>query len=268
MKIEYYRPKSEILRRYIAGYYFISPDENPQPLQYWTFPNNYFITSVNLNTELVLEKNQILIKGSQTENIISNFVSRYVNPIRVTAEGTFKELTLYFEPLAINYFVDDAEQLYQQENAINFAPSEDYLTLMRNVLQLENRDLQREELEAYWLGKLAPIDLSLVSSIVADVEADLRIEDIAVKHQLSRQYINKIFRKFLGKSPSEYRKIHRFRNAIGKQKDSKSLTSLSYESLFYDQSHLIKDFKQLTNVNPFAFFKNVDTAKENVWLFI
>lgn len=268
MKIEYYRPKSDLLKKYIAGYYFVSPDENPQPLQYWTFPNNYFITSVNINTEVTLRKNEILIDGSEKENVISNFVSRYINPIKITFSGVIHELTFYFEPLGINHFVNDAEQLYQQENAINFAPSADYLSLMKEILLMDNRDLQRDTLEAYWLNRLMPKDLAVIESLLADVEADLKIEEIAKKHFVSRQYINKIFGKYLGKSPSEYRKIHRFRNAIGKQKDSKNLTSLSYESLFYDQSHLIKDFKQLTNVNPFSFFKNVDTEKENIWLFI
>ncbi|RZL41175.1 MAG: AraC family transcriptional regulator, partial [Pedobacter sp.] len=252
MKIEYYRPKSDLLKKYIAGYYFVSPDENPQPLQYWTFPNNYFITSVNINTEVTLRKNEILIDGSEKENVISNFVSRYINPIKITFSGVIHELTFYFEPLGINHFVNDAEQLYQQENAIHFAPSADYLNLMKEILRLDNLDLQRDKLEAYWLNQFVPKDLTLVEQILTDVEADLKIEEIATKHQISRQYINKIFRKFLGKSPSEYRKIYRFRNAIGKQKDSRSLTELSYESLFYDQSHLIKDFKQLTNVNPFA----------------
>ena len=80
--------------------------------------------------------------------------------------------------------------------------------------------------------------------------------------------VNKIFTKNVGKPAAEYRKIHRFRKAIIKQRETKSLTELSYDSLFYDQSHLVKDFKQLTHVNPHAFFKKVDTQQGNLWLFI
>ncbi|WDF48346.1 helix-turn-helix domain-containing protein [Chryseobacterium sp. KACC 21268] len=111
-------------------------------------------------------------------------------------------------------------------------------------------------------------DFSDLENIISDIESDFRIDDIAIKNNFSRQYLNRLFSKTIGKSPSEYRKIHRFRNAIINQKNQKNLTDLSLESSFYDQSHLIKDFKQLTNVSPNSFFKTVNTEKENVWLFI
>lgn len=104
--------------------------------------------------------------------------------------------------------------------------------------------------------------------ILADIETELKIEDIAKKYNVSRKYINSLFLKHIGKPPSEYRKVHRFRNALLAYKKSESLTSLSHRSLFYDQSHFIKDFRALTKTNPGLFFKNVTIEKENVWLFI
>ncbi|MBO9583609.1 MAG: hypothetical protein J7574_05565 [Flavobacterium sp.] len=79
--------------------------------------------------------------------------------------------------------------------------------------------------------------------------------------------MNKLFTKHIGKSPSEYRKIHRFRNSILKQKESKNFSELSQYD-FYDQSHFIRNFKELINRNPQIFFKNIDTEKENIWLFV
>lgn len=35
--MEFYGPVNEVLQRYIEGYYFISPDKNPERLHYWTF---------------------------------------------------------------------------------------------------------------------------------------------------------------------------------------------------------------------------------------
>ena len=77
----------------------------------------------------------------------------------------------------------------------------------------------------------------------------------------------------LCKSPSDFKKIHRFREALKSKKDKKNsptLTALSYDMLFYDQSHLIKDFKSLTGLPPKNFFKNLtshDDGKIN-WLFL
>ena len=118
------------------------------------------------------------------------------------------------------------------------------------------------------MSKFEKKDFTLIEQILSDLEADLKIEEIAQKYSFTRQYINKLFSKHIGKTPSEYRKICRFRNALNEVKKVKNLTHLSHNNLFYDQAHFIKDFKALTNTNPTSFFKNVDTEKGNVWLFI
>lgn len=268
MKMEFYRPKNEVLAKYIEGYYFIAPAEQLVPLHYWTFPNNFFIVSITSNVDLELHESKIIVKKSQQENLVTNYVSRYTDPIEVSCEGAINEITIYFKPLGINHFITKVEALFHQKNALDFNPFPDFTEKMGNVLQQENRALQILQLEEYWLSKLQVRDLSLLEKIIVNVEADLKIDEIARKYSISRQYLTKLFTQGLGKSPTEYRKIHRFRKVIAKQKETHSLTALSYENLFYDQSHLIKDFKQLTRLSPNAFFKKVDTDKEYIWLFI
>lgn len=268
MQMEFYKPKNQILQRYIEGYYFISHSESSPPLHYWTFPNNFFIVSVNANTELEIADNKIIIKQSRQKNLTANYVSRYTTPIEVSYEGAVKEITIYFKPLGINHFIANADEFLHQKSAMDFNPFPDFVATMTTILQHADRELQQNQLEQYWLSKVGIVQLSLIEQVVADVEADLKIEEIARKHNFSRQYLNKLFTQALGKSPTEYRKIHRFRNAITKRKQIDNLTKLSYESLFYDQSHLIKDFKKLAKVSPNSFFKKVDTAKEYIWLFI
>ncbi|WP_258931858.1 helix-turn-helix domain-containing protein [Flavobacterium oreochromis] len=72
---------------------------------------------------------------------------------------------------------------------------------------------------------------------------------------MSRQYLNKIFTKQVKKSPTEFRKIHRFRISLVNQIREGNFTKLSYESQFYDQSHFVRDFKDLTSFKPTDFLK-------------
>ena len=268
MEMEFYRPLHEDLSKYIEGYYFISPGKNPKPLHYWTFPNNFFIVSVSKDTEIEMQESKLLIKPSSQPNIIANYVARYTAPIEVFFEETIPEITIYFKPLGINRFVDDPQTLFKQRSAEDFNPFPDFISTMKRLFEVQDRNLQREQLEQYWLSKLNTNELGLMESILSDVEADLKIDDIAQSRNFSRQYLNKIFTKNIGKPAAEYRKIHRFRKTVIKQRETKNLTELSYDSLFYDQSHLVKDFKQLTRVNPYTFFKKVDTQQGNLWLFI
>ncbi|MDH6252979.1 AraC-like DNA-binding protein [Chryseobacterium sp. H1D6B] len=268
MKLQFYTPKNTVLKKYIEGYYFFAEDGTQEPVHYWTFPNNYCIISVNQNADTAFNNNKITIFPSSKKNISANLVFRYISPIEVYYEKLVNEITIYFKPLGLNQFTNDLEKIFLENENREYSPFPDFKEEMARIFSFQEREQQIEELEKYWLSKLVIKDLDLMKMIVSDLEADLKIEEIAAKHHVSRQYISKTFLKTIGKTPSEYRKIYRFRNSIARKKKIKKLTELSYDNLFYDQSHFNKDFKELTAVNPKAFFKNVDIDKENVWLFI
>jgi len=268
MKLDFFVPTNKTLQKYIEGYYFISQNENSNPLNYWTFPNNFFILSISQNTEIILEKCKLIVKPSAQDNIVVNYVASYTKPILVLYEKPVNEITIYFKPLGISQFSKNTEIIFKNKSASDFIPFADFTFKMKEILLLKNKTEQIEALETYWLSKLLNKQQSIMESILTDVENDLRIDDIAKKYNFSRQYLHKLFFKSTGKSPTEYRKIHRFRSSITNQRKTKNLTELAHGNSFYDQSHFIKDFKQFTNNKPNSFFQNVNTAKEIVWLLI
>lgn len=78
------------------------------------------------------------------------------------------------------------------------------------------------------------------------------------------------FTKHIGCSPIDYRRIIRFRNAIEAKlnaKELKSITDITFENNYFDQSHFIKEFKRLTTHNPKEFFKNLSQldGEKIVW---
>lgn len=269
MEMIFYKTRNQTLQKYLEGYYFISEDQKSDIIQYKTFPNNYSILSVSLYTDVLFEENKITIIPSETSEIFSGIVFRYTNPIEVIYTKAVDEVTFYFKPLGLNHFLSNSDFFQKQKSLMNFYPFPDFNAKMIEILKLENRELQIETLENYLLSKLQEKDLSLMEKLLSEVESsDLKIDEIAKKFNISRQYLNKLFLRHLGKSPAEYRKIHRFRNALKRNNASKNLTDLSHDNLFYDQSHFNKDFKELTQSNPSSFFKKVDTEKGNIWLFI
>lgn len=268
MKIVFYQPKNKILKEYMEGYYFMTPDDSHQPFHYLTFPNNFFILSVAIGSQIMTDDNQIIISHSPTNEIIADFLARYTRPIEILYKDPVPEITIYFKPSAINHFIANANLLFQQKNAINFNPFLDFFETMKGILELKDQTLQIELLEEYWLSKFVQKDMKLIEDILKDIESDLKISDIASKYNISRQHLNTLFTKTVGKPCSEYRKINRFRSTIEKKKRVKNLTQLTYDNLFYDQSHMIKDFKDLTKVSPQSFFKKIDIDKRNIWLYI
>lgn len=264
MKVNFYKPSHPFLEKYIEGYYFIAKDDSDATLNYLTFPDNYFIISACENVSLFRHQNKIEICASEEENIFIDFVSRCNTPVEIHYKQPINEITVYFKPLGIYHFFNSPESRFLEKEII----SSDCKEVMKIILAKQDRKNQIDMLEKYWLSKYQEKELTAVQSIVNDLDSDLKIEEIASKHSISRQYLNKLCTKYVGKPASEFRKIQRFRNAVSLNKNMKNLTELSYENLFYDQSHFIKNFKDLTKIQPQKFFRNVNTEEKNIWLFI
>ncbi len=72
----------------------------------------------------------------------------------------------------------------------------------------------------------------------------------------SRKQLERIFRQHVGTSPKQFLRTLRFQRAIHlfAQKTETSLTTISYMSGYFDQSHMIREFKLLSGLTPKQFF--------------
>ncbi|HLW62394.1 MAG TPA: hypothetical protein VKY33_03250, partial [Flavobacterium sp.] len=63
MKLDNYKPKNDVLKKYIDSYYFISENKKSKQIKYYTFPNNFCILSVNQNAKVELKENSYFISS-------------------------------------------------------------------------------------------------------------------------------------------------------------------------------------------------------------
>lgn len=269
MKIVFHKTRNAILQKYLEGYYFISEDDSSSMIRYKTFPNNYSILSISRFADIVYENNKIVVTPSKTNEISTDLVLRYTNPIEVTYEKAVDEITFYFKPLGLNHFISDASLIAKHKEIMSFVIFPDFNNEMLAIFNTNGREKQIEKIEQYWLAKLQVKNLAFIQQLLHEVEnSSLSIDDVAIKMNISRQYVNKLFMKHIGKSPAEYRKVHRFRNAIKSRNAIQSLTEISHGNLFYDQSHFNKNIKAFTDCKPSVFFKKVDVEKEIIWFYL
>jgi len=119
MNLEFYTTRDKILQKYIEGYYFISENQNSAPFHYWTFPNNFFILSVNQNTEICMEQRKLIIKSSLEENIVADYVASYSKPIEVSYVNPVNEMTFYFK----HSFYDQSHFIKDFKQFTNISPN-------------------------------------------------------------------------------------------------------------------------------------------------
>ena len=187
-------------------------------------------------------------------------LGKYTRPVSVSYHGRMEEIAIVFTPLGVNRFIDG--------DFITVAPQYAQPFTKRRWLEITPAlfasDDPISELEAFLLSvisdrrDLIPIEKAL--RLLEDNLSDYSMTDIAEQTDMGFKTFQRHFTKALACSPTEYKRIARFRSALRSKlyaKKLKSLTSISYENNYSDQSYFIREFRKLTSQNPKNFFREV-----------
>ncbi|MFT3826562.1 MAG: helix-turn-helix domain-containing protein [Chitinophagaceae bacterium] len=268
MQVDFRRPTNPLLSDLIEGYYFLQEQEPGKQFGYYTFPNNFFILSVLENAGVTVNNNQVDCRPTSFPCFRSNLTCSYMEPLFIRYHGTVNELSIYFKPLGIYAFLPFQLLRHSMPAFSDFIPFDDYEQQMTTILRQSDRNEQVRLLEEYWLSKKT-LEVDPESSrLLKEIESGRGISEIAEQLGISRQYLNRIFLSRLGKTPTAYRKIQRFRNAVNSNTKVRNLTELGYDSMYYDQSHFIRSVKELTSLSPKGFFDKIEAKEGNVWLYV
>lgn len=84
------------------------------------------------------------------------------------------------------------------------------------------------------------------------------LSDIQDELKLNERTFQRIFKKFVGITPSQYRRICQFKLSFEKLRDGnfEKLTEVAYQTGFADQSHFIRSFKEFTEITPKDYKKS------------
>lgn len=96
-------------------------------------------------------------------------------------------------------------------------------------------------------------------------KGNVDIDTLVSNACLSRKQFERIFSEYIGISPKQYLKTIRLQATIHFKSSHKnvSLTELTYENGYYDQSHFINDFKTMTGLTPKQFFDDCEMVESD-----
>lgn len=190
--------------------------------------------------------------------------SYYILPV-----GNVDTFAICFNPIGFANFVKTPlENLVDKETPISklFEPTESY-ELEQQMIQAIDTQKRIDCIEAFLLKKLnekntitnivkSTVDTLLKTNGTAPINVILK-DGVSKRRQLERH-----FRKQVGISPKQLGKVIRLQTTLNLllNKKSETLTDIAYESEYFDQSHFIKDFKELVGVTPKEFLGNEHLA--------
>lgn len=279
MNIQLYRPNSLILQSFIEYFYILTKSEEEENVTYLTFPNIYSMVSISRYATIKTIGNKVSVEFDAGNELESRLAVRYVKPLLIEYAGAANEITICFKPLALNAFLDHPVNYYTKNDSILdvFIPFDDFFEKMKAVMQLQKDEEKIAAMEAFWISKLKgivhPFLYQALNDMLLPNNEEMAIAEIAWKYKVTQKTLIKHFEQQIGKTPSDFRKIVRFRNALkikSLESRGEKLTDITYISHYFDQSHMIKDFKVLTGFTPKEFFRKLSSSHDGKinWIFL
>ena len=132
-----------------------------------------------------------------------------------------------------------------------------------NVLSASSNEERIKLIESFLINKLSlpeAADRIAKSSveILLNYNGQVSVDELAEQLNINRRQLERKFSSAIGLSPKQLSKVIRLQATLKmlQQKQFTSLTSLAYESGYYDQAHFIKDFKEFTGMSPKQFYSD------------
>ena len=176
-------------------------------------------------------------------------------------DGQINMISVVFHPAGVRAFFNipidkiaglrltagdmEDKDLSELENALT-STEEDKLS----ILLIEQFLLRR-------LTRLPEHNLKRVETAIRLINAgQTEIGRLADAACLSTKQFNRIFSEYIGAHPKEFSRIIRFQRALHLLENNQQipLTALAHECNYFDQSHMIKDFKTLSGYTPSEYF--------------
>jgi AraC-like DNA-binding protein len=84
------------------------------------------------------------------------------------------------------------------------------------------------------------------------------LTEILEKLNLTERTFQRIFKKYVGITPSQYRRICQFDQSFNqlRSKNFDALSDVAFDNGFADQSHFIRSFKEFTDTTPNNYLKD------------
>lgn len=201
---------------------------------------------------------------SISDNIIITGQLNSFHELKVTGKLTL--FAIYFFPHGLSMFLDlPMTELFNRSVPLKFLIRDRIAKLEDELSAAVTFEKKIEIAESFLIAQIQKNEkkykydrIRKAINIINQTKGILKIEDLASETFLSRKQFERTFSDFIGTSPKQFLKIVRFQNAIFEktQNSQLSITEIAHKCGYFDQAHMINDFKTLAGITPKNYFEN------------
>ena len=270
-------PQNDLLKKYIRYIYQFSTDDPNFKRRLVIFPNVGSAIAVYKNIDFLSENNQqFLSLEKQGSSGVILHLNR-IDPITIKEEGRQKRIVIVFKPLGINQFMSESPAELLRINNPSLIPIASFFGELEEFCKgpemeqpLHTSALIIEELLFKRFKQFANPVLDDAINEIGKADKLSKIEEIASSVGASTKTLNRLFRKYIGLSSVEFRKITQFRNALRNKlaNQNASFTNIAWDNSYYDLPYMIKVFKELTGISIKEFFSKLSYSEDMQYVYI
>ena len=122
--------------------------------------------------------------------------------------------------------------------------------VLKDAERAQTSSDSKEDIEAY------------IRNRIYETKGNVSIKEISQDTGYSECYVRRSFHEIHGISPKTFEKIVRFQNTLEEMALHKDMAfyDMAQESGYYDQSHMVKEFKNFTGLTPENYLKYMENA--------
>jgi AraC-like DNA-binding protein len=178
--------------------------------------------------------------------------------------GSLSLFSIIFQPHGLMAFFDlPLKEIVNQNVPLRYILKDVVSELENRLYESQNFEGRKKAAEAFLLKRIRKsrkkyefdrIRCSI--ELINRARGVVGVDTLASAACLSRKQFERTFLAHVGTSPKQFLKTVRFQSAVNEKakKRNLSLTELTYQCGYYDQSHMTGDFQKLTGMTPSRYF--------------
>lgn len=249
-----YPPQNDLLKRYIKYFWHFNSSDYAN-LDHYLIPVTNIDIIFSLSPKIEYSANEF---SFTTEN--AHILGFRDKSIRVKQSGVLDVFGVAFKNFLASPFIQQSlRSIYN-----------DIVKLEFNNKLLIPKDLKMRQLavEKYLLTVAdftktpSQEELKIMTSFI-NKEYSLTVKEFCDNSGICQKKLERMFYKYTGSSPKKFFNINRMLNINNAilNKDSRNLTEISQDYGYFDQMHMVKDFKKIHSKNPSCFLSDSFTIK-------
>lgn len=207
---------------------------------------------------------QYLADGSSLIQPRSFVFGQITHALDIEPTGETAIFSVRFQPDGFTAFASmPVEQMENRAVPLHELFGEEGIVLEKEILQALATEDRISIIERFLLQKMiTPESVNqLVKSSIAMIlrlGGQASVDELSENLQINRRQLERKFSTMIGLSPKQLSKIIRLQAALKflSTQNTENLTTVAYESNYYDQAHFIRDFKEFTGLSPKQFYAN------------